>query len=64
MSNTMRVAFLLAVFAQTSANEPLYDFSSSPLVQLDDSNFDSLVLKDEKRCAVANTFTPQRAAHS
>ena len=41
-------ALLLLLGAHLAATqEALYDFSSSPLVQLDDSNFDKLVLRDE-----------------
>lgn len=41
-------ALLLLLGARFAATqESLYDFSSSPLVQLDDSNFDKLVLRDE-----------------
>jgi hypothetical protein len=37
-------------------NTPLYDFSSSPLVQLDDSNFDDLVIKDDKHLWVVEFY--------
>ena len=41
-------AALALLGSGVSADEPLYSFDSSPLVQLDDSNFDQLVLKDDR----------------
>jgi protein disulfide-isomerase A6 len=40
-------ARLLGLLAVAAANEPLYDFESSPLIKLDDSNFDKEVVKDD-----------------
>ena len=40
-------ARLLGLLAVAAANEPLYDFESSPLIKLDDSNFDKEVIKDD-----------------
>jgi len=56
--STMRstLSTLAAFVALASANEPLYSYESSPLVELDDSNFEKLVLRDEKHLWVVEYY--------
>merc|ERR1719171_786606 len=46
----------LALVALASANEPLYSFDTSPLVELTEDNFEKLVLRDEKHLWVVEFY--------
>merc|ERR1719271_1826535 len=52
----MRWPALAALVALASANEPLYSFESSPLVELTDDNFEKLVLRDDKHLWVVEYY--------
>ena len=62
----MRALCFAALLVAVAVAEPLYDFGSSPLTALEDSNFESVVLKDDAHLWVVEYYADVRScvAHS
>tara|TARA_B110000046_G_C12613878_1_gene241939 strand:+ start:83 stop:283 length:201 start_codon:yes stop_codon:yes gene_type:complete len=62
----MRQILAVAFLAASAAGEALYEFSNSPLVQLEDGNFESMVTKDDRHMWVVEYYADVRCsqAHS